>query len=253
MNTHIKIKRIFHTSVNPHIMKSRRCDSRAGAIIFDEFDRMLIIHQSASNYWGFPKGHKERGESLQVAAAREVREETGLLVDALLNDKNKLTFGKNAMWVVRVCNPIITIDNHEIDAYRWVTINEYDSYNKSKFIRQAYNKLRGFISLMGIPPLINAPAIACSLIHSPMANNGRTNHHKSQLDNSRSGHHSIIVHESSEKIIAQSFIRGDVFVGGNRNTQSQNSSALICGRNSSDSILQNNITQTSSSEVLGSA
>jgi 8-oxo-dGTP pyrophosphatase MutT (NUDIX family) len=37
----------------------------------------LLIRDSYRN-WGFPKGHVERGEAPEVAALREVREETGL-------------------------------------------------------------------------------------------------------------------------------------------------------------------------------
>jgi 8-oxo-dGTP pyrophosphatase MutT (NUDIX family) len=37
----------------------------------------LLIRDSYRN-WGFPKGHLEKGETSEVAALREVREETGL-------------------------------------------------------------------------------------------------------------------------------------------------------------------------------
>jgi 8-oxo-dGTP diphosphatase len=50
----------------------------AGAIVVDR-DRILLV-QSRSGHWGLPKGHWEPNESLAAAAAREVLEETGLMV-----------------------------------------------------------------------------------------------------------------------------------------------------------------------------
>ena len=45
---------------------------------------MLIRHKKG--HWGFPKGHKEKGESDFVAAQREFEEETGVkCYDALAN------------------------------------------------------------------------------------------------------------------------------------------------------------------------
>ena len=52
----------------------------AGGIVFRrtaEGVRFLLIRDSYQN-WGFPKGHLEDGESPDVAAIREVEEETGL-------------------------------------------------------------------------------------------------------------------------------------------------------------------------------
>jgi len=44
---------------------------------FCRYQVLLISHKNG-DFWGFPKGHAEKGESPQEAARRELKEETGL-------------------------------------------------------------------------------------------------------------------------------------------------------------------------------
>ena len=54
----------------------------AGACILDDAGRVLLQNRSATEErWGFPGGVIEYGESAEEAAIREVREETGLVVE----------------------------------------------------------------------------------------------------------------------------------------------------------------------------
>jgi len=48
---------------------------------------VFLIKHRHGRYWGFPKGHAEAGETPQVTAARELKEETNLDVLRFLTGK----------------------------------------------------------------------------------------------------------------------------------------------------------------------
>ena len=53
----------------------------AGGLVVRRHDRVLeivLVHRPLHHDWSFPKGKRETGETLELAAVREVREETGM-------------------------------------------------------------------------------------------------------------------------------------------------------------------------------
>jgi len=53
----------------------------AGGCIFNEQGEVLLQRRGDCNMWGFPGGALELGETPEMAAVREVKEETGLDVE----------------------------------------------------------------------------------------------------------------------------------------------------------------------------
>jgi 8-oxo-dGTP diphosphatase len=55
-----------------------------GAIVFDDLGRVLVVERARPpgvGRWTLPGGRVDAGESLVAAVAREVREETGVIVE----------------------------------------------------------------------------------------------------------------------------------------------------------------------------
>ncbi len=63
----------------------------AGGLVF--FDTQLLILKRFNGVWLFPKGHIESGETPEMAALREVREESGLAAQIIRKlDSTTYTF-----------------------------------------------------------------------------------------------------------------------------------------------------------------
>lgn len=66
----------------------------AGAVVMIE-DRCLALRRSGRDEWVFPKGHLEAGERPEVAAIREVLEETGLPIEIVASlGQTRYKFGE---------------------------------------------------------------------------------------------------------------------------------------------------------------
>ncbi len=107
-------------------------EKSCGAIILRrENDRWktLLVQNRNGGHWAFPKGHVEEGETEKQTAIREVREETGLVIEINTDFKMTTQYSpkkgvlKDVVYFLSVVN---TEETHrqieEIDAVKWFSL-----------------------------------------------------------------------------------------------------------------------------------
>jgi 8-oxo-dGTP pyrophosphatase MutT (NUDIX family) len=90
---------------------------------------IAVVHRPVHQDWSFPKGKLEEGETLEVAAVREVREETGMTCRLLrFLGRTEYVDRKGRpkavdYWVMVVVEGFFT-PNIEVDQLRWLTLED---------------------------------------------------------------------------------------------------------------------------------
>lgn len=91
--------------------------------------QVVVVHRPAHADWSFPKGKLEEGETFELAALREVREETGMscrLVRFIGHTDYLDRKGRPkavAYWVMAALGGFFT-PNPEVDDLRWLTLEQ---------------------------------------------------------------------------------------------------------------------------------
>ncbi|HVG20659.1 MAG TPA: NUDIX hydrolase [Blastocatellia bacterium] len=95
---------------------------------------VLAVHRPKYDDWSFPKGKAEPGETIEQAAAREVREETGLTCRVIrelqaARYKYKRREGEARPKVVYyfLMEPTggsLSVNNYEVDRAEWFEVEE---------------------------------------------------------------------------------------------------------------------------------
>jgi 8-oxo-dGTP pyrophosphatase MutT (NUDIX family) len=88
---------------------------------------IVLVHRPVQQDWSFPKGKLEPGETLELAALREVREETGMACRLLRFIGHTEYVDRKgrpkavAYWVMAAEAGFFT-PNEEVDELRWLTL-----------------------------------------------------------------------------------------------------------------------------------
>lgn len=103
----------------------------AGGLVVRRHERVLeivVVHRPLHRDWSFPKGKLEVGETSELAALREVREETGMtcrLVRFIGHTEYVDRKGRPkavAYWVMAAEGGFFT-PNEEVDELRWLSLD----------------------------------------------------------------------------------------------------------------------------------
>lgn len=117
---------------------------RVGAVIVNKGkDRVLLARQKIGNYWVFPKGGIEPGETELGALKREIWEETGIKVFALDSEfKRKINYKFNSQegWISSTVIYYLMYTDQKTEIMRpeevlelkWCGLQEAEKYLKFK-------------------------------------------------------------------------------------------------------------------------
>ena len=140
-------------------------EKSAGAVIFRSENsevQYLLLHypsgaKSKKNYWDFPKGHVERGETETETVTREVEEETGLkdisivsgfreTIKYFFRAENKTIFKTVVFYLAKTKTKEIKI-SFEHEGYQWLpyegALAQLSFKNAKNILKKARSVLTG--------------------------------------------------------------------------------------------------------------
>jgi 8-oxo-(d)GTP phosphatase len=91
--------------------------------------QIVVVHRPVQHDWSFPKGKLEAGETLDMAALREVREETGMTCELLRFIGHTEYVDRKgrqktvAYWIMAATAGSFSV-NEEVDELRWMHLDE---------------------------------------------------------------------------------------------------------------------------------
>ena len=97
--------------------------SSAAVALYDETGRVLVVKAYYKHYWSFPGGVVDEGETPRIAAARETKEETGVVIDV-----ESIRFRMVVDRVSTIAQTYQFIFEHQVDsgAFAAVTLDAHE-------------------------------------------------------------------------------------------------------------------------------
>ena len=96
-------------------------------VVNDETGKIILIKQYGNPFYILVAGYVNRGEQVEHAVVREVKEETGMTASRVKFNRTNFFAGTNTLmcnFTVFVKNADELNPNHEIDNYKWFTPDE---------------------------------------------------------------------------------------------------------------------------------
>ena len=124
-------------------MKQKSC----GCVIIKK-GKVLLVYEHRWEYWGFPKGHVEEGETEEETAIREVKEEVGLKphiykdyrYTAHYPIENNTIDKEVVFFLASVDEDILVNQEGEIDMSGWFTEKEAEKILKYDYCKEILYK-----------------------------------------------------------------------------------------------------------------
>jgi 8-oxo-dGTP diphosphatase len=128
----------------------------AGAVLFrdgypDSGPEFLVVHRNRYHDWSLPKGKLDRGETFEEAAAREVKEETGIkgkqidYLGGVTYETNRRRLKLVRYWLLKAQKGSFK-PNGEVDRVEWVGLHGAQAlltYNRdARLVERAHAMLR---------------------------------------------------------------------------------------------------------------
>lgn len=135
----------------------------AGGIVFKKQDDQLLIliirtsgatAEERNNVWSFPKGHIDEGESAEIAALREVREESGVdakIVQSLGSSQYSFVFNSESItktvdwYLMEYVSGSIEDHDDEVAEVRWVDLDTAKAQLTFQLDRDNLEKAKQFL------------------------------------------------------------------------------------------------------------
>lgn len=119
----------------------------AGCVLVTPDKKIFTVRNCASGFWGFPKGGKKDNETPGETALRELREESGIVLDETAF-AHSMRDSRITIFIAPVTDDVksqVVIDNIEIDDAAWISMSELKDLPMSRMTERLISRIEYWI------------------------------------------------------------------------------------------------------------